>query len=234
MDVDRLRKVALLIANLDRDSADRLLSELPSDRAQCVRDAVLALDGMDEDESREVIREFLDETHLTEGQVLGTANQEAVEAAERHAATVFERRASGSADTSTKDLIDRAPERVIAECLRDELPQAIAMALTQLPTQRASEVVSHLPAEQQAEVLERMVELDAAASREFVGVREQFQGWLHHQIERTMHRSDMAARLATILDATHSGARQRILHNVSHTDAGLAKELQHQLASTSR
>jgi flagellar motor switch protein FliG len=119
---------------------------------------------------------------------------------------------------------------LIAECLNDELPQAIAVALSQLPAQRASEVVAYLPAAQQAQVLERLVELDPARSWNFPEIREEFQHWLNQQIEGSLHRADLAARLATILDATHSGTRQRILHNVSASDARLAKELQHRLA----
>jgi len=123
---------------------------------------------------------------------------------------------------------------VIADCLRGELPQAIAVALTDLPAHRASEVVSHLPATLQAEVLERMVELPAEAQSESPEMRAEFRSWLNEQIERSLRRAELANRLATILNATHHRARARIMDNVSSSDAQLAKELELQLSESKR
>jgi flagellar motor switch protein FliG len=231
MDLDsfNLRKAALLITTLDRESADQLLDQLSPDRAQQVRDAIMSLTEVDEREQRSVIREFLRD------EIEGSP------AADRVIATLAGSKKPGSSaaggahapgsreKVSTGGPLDRASERLIAECLSDELPQAIAVALAQLPTHRASEVVSHLPAAVQTQVLERLVELDPSNSWELPEIRAEFQLWLDQQIERSLNRAELASRLATILEATHSGTRERILHNVLQSDARLAKELQHQL-----
>jgi flagellar motor switch protein FliG len=82
----------------------------------------------------------------------------------------------------------------------------------------------------QTEVLERLVELEPSNAWEFPEIRIEFQQWLEQQIERSLHRAELATRLATILEVTHTGTRERILHNVAQSDTRLAKELQHQLA----
>ncbi len=229
-----LRKVALLVASLDRETADRLLDQFSEDGAQAVRNAVLALSTIDGAEQREVIRDFL----AADGRELNLRFPSALlpHGALPNTAAGMRAAAHVDADTPSKVAgkpLDRASERLIAECLCGEMPQAIAVALAQLSTQRASEVVAHLPATLQAQVLERLVEFDPANALDLPDIRDEFYHWLNEQIERSLHRAELAARLAAILEATHSGTRQRILHNVSNSDARLAKELQHQLAAIS-
>jgi flagellar motor switch protein FliG len=241
MACENLRKVALLVASLESETAERLLEQLPADRADAIRRAVgdLDLDDVDAYERQAVMRDFLtaDGRERLDGALLSAIpSGGAARPARRRPAS---RRADATAISSETAAgaegrpIERASERLIAECLSDEMPQAIAVALAQLPTERASEVVGHLPAPLQTQVLERLVELDPATALDAPEIRDEFQYWLNEQIARSLHRAELAARLATILEATHSGTRQRILNNVSNSDARLAKELQHQLAAMS-
>jgi flagellar motor switch protein FliG len=232
---DNLRKVALLVASLDRQTADQLLCQFPDDAAQAVRHAIAGLSPRDQLDQATVIRDFLDaegrELGLSESLRIGHRNASSQALRERSSAASLSQATVGEGERDLGNRpLERASERLIAECLCDELPQAIAVALAQLPAQRASEVVSHLRASLQAQVLERLVEFDPANSLDSPEIRDEFYQWLNEQIERSLHRAELATRLATILDATHAGTRQRILHNVSNSDARLAKELQHQLA----
>lgn len=236
MDMDlsdaNLHKVALLIASLDQESADRVLDEISPETAAAVRQLLHTLDRVDLQAQERVIREFLAGDAGPRGREGRLGARHAMQrqgAVTRSSAAQLKSTCHSAAGTDGP--LERASERLIAECLSDELPQAIAVALSQLPAQRASEVVAHLPAAQQTEVLERLVELDPASSLDFPEIRDEFQHWLSQQIERSLHRADLASRLATILDATHAGTRQRILSNVSSSDARLAKELQHQLTA---
>lgn len=231
-DANAFRKAALLVASLDRDTADQLLDALPPERAQQIRDAVLGLPSIDDEEVRSVMCEFLQDGSLGDSITFAAriARDASSAPTEGARSTVTRPRGEGDLDDGP---LERASERLIADCLCGELPQAIAVALSHLPAQRASEVVSYLPAEVQTQVLERLVEFDPASSLEFPEINYDFHQWLNQQIERSLHRAELAARLATILDATHSGTRQRILKNVSCSDARLAKELRHQLHAIS-
>lgn len=234
---DSLRKVALLLASLERETADRLLAQLLPDRAEAVREMLASLADVDPEERRQVMRDFLRADGRRPSDFLPLSPRVETHAGPRH--TRRYARATSSSSAAEREAgcgdrpIERASERLIAECLSDELPQAIAVALAQLSTERASEVVGYLPAPVQTEVLERLVELDPATTLDAPEIRDEFQSWLDEQIARSLHRAELAARLATILEATHSGTRERILHNVSSSDARLAKELQHQLAAIS-
>jgi len=214
-EIDVIRKAAVLVASLERDAADVLLEQLEPAQAESIRHAVMSMPEIDGREEAETIREFL-------GARNGSFNGRA-ESGDPSLATT----------EPTASKLDQASDQLIADCLSDEMPQTIAVALSQLPAQRASEVVTHLPAHVQTQVLERLVELEPSGDLEKTDVRDEFQDWLNQQIERSMHRAQMASRLATILDATNSPTRQRILENVAINDTRLAAELRHRVEDAS-
>jgi flagellar motor switch protein FliG len=220
-----LRKAAVLVASLDRQTADALLEQMDAAQAQAIRDAIMELPVIERAEELGAIREFMGSESVATSAGLAPSSQRQGEPSplDGHPAMTAHEDAACPA-------LESASERLIAECLCAELPQTIAVALSQLSTQRASEVVAHLPAAVQTQVLERLVDDTPAASGAAADVRELFQQWLSQQIGHSLHRADLAARLAAILGATHSGTRERILENVAHNDASLASELRNRLA----
>ena len=54
-----IRKAAILVAGLDRTTADTLLEQMDVRLAQTVRDCILSMDDVDPAEERLVIEEFL-------------------------------------------------------------------------------------------------------------------------------------------------------------------------------
>lgn len=224
----KLRKAALIIASLDRETADRLLDQMPDTSSRMVRNMLLELSSIDRQEQQAAIHDFLSrDLSSIACQPTNRISSERWNAGPRESRGSVNITPSPSGDDLVGAL-ERAPERTIADCLRQETPQAIAVALASLPTDRASEVISHLPNELQTEVLERLVEYDPAIALEWVEIREEFHQWFNEQLEQALHRTDLAARLASILEASHPGTREKILINVSSSDERLARELQQQ------
>ena len=56
---ETIRKAAILITSLDQETADQLLEQMSPEQAQIVRNAALDLGELSNDESSEVIAEFL-------------------------------------------------------------------------------------------------------------------------------------------------------------------------------
>ncbi len=235
----KLRKVALVVASLDAQAADRLLEQLPDESAQKVRNLLLTMSTIDLAEQRAAIREFLGRERqaapsantgrpISDRRVATARESRPAIGAPHHGSSHHGTSHAGPAER-TESPLDRAPERLIAECLRQELPQTIAVALAELATERASEVISYLPDSLQAAVLERLVEYDPTTALEWTEMREEFQQWFNEQLEHALHRADLAARLASLLEASHPETRQRILHNMAGSDQGLVREMQQQL-----
>jgi flagellar motor switch protein FliG len=232
-----LKKAAMVIASLDCDVADQILEQMPTHQSQWIRHYLTELPTIDRVEQGRAIREFLEQGSTAA--VHGTSGWRPLttvpDVAARPAALANHLLASApsgvQSDEPETSLLAQVTERLIAECLNDEMPQAVAVALADLPTQRVSDVIAQLPASLQTQVLERLVELDPATTLELAEVRDEFHQWFNQQIQRALHRSQLASRLATILDSTHAGTREQILQNVQGSDARLAKELQQQMTS---
>ena len=229
--IEDLRKAAILVASLDREVADELLGQMDPCQAEALRlrDAGAAPCGG----CRGIVhhQRLPGTAGVSSASTPAASRSPSAPLAERPAATPRPGVAPGSEPGSAGPL-DSASERLIADCLCGELPQTIAVALGQLSSQRASEVVSHLPAAVQTQVLERLVEDVPSTELQSTDIRDEFHLWLSQQIQRSLHRAELAARLAVILEATHAGTRERILENVGQTDARLAKELQHRLSES--
>lgn len=227
----RLRQAALVVASLEQDAADQLLDLLPEETAQRVRNQLMGLAAFDWHEQQSAIRDFMVGENPVESATRGGAGRSV--AGERRGHATRELRpvagnGKATAEEAAADALDRASERMIADCLRQEVPQAIAIALAGLPTERASEVIACLPGALQTEVLERLVEYEPTMVA-WSEIRDEFHQWLNEQLETQLHRADLAARLAAILEASHPGTRQRILRNFTNGDEQLAVELQQHL-----
>jgi len=228
----RLRQVALVVASLEPEAADQLLDHLPEEAARRVRNQLMGLPSIDPYEQQSAIRDFMAGDDGSEVLAWSSGPARTATADRRHHAPRDARPASASgkasAEAAAANALDRASERMIADCLRQEVPQAIAIALAGLPTERASEVIACLPDTLQTEVLERLVEYEPTAVP-WSEIRDEFHQWLNEQLELQLHRADLATRLAAILEASHPGTRQRILRNFTNGDEQLAEELQQQL-----
>ncbi len=156
-----IRKAAVFIAALDCRAADALLDRLPDAQARRVRDAVVALQEVDDGEQRRVRDEFLRVRSMAPkpdpagieldgalaGLSLGAAGNGSSETATERPATPFAFLSEAAGDD-------------LAEALRSERPQTIALVLAHLPPRRAGEVLGRLGAEVQADVVRRLAGLE--------------------------------------------------------------------------
>lgn len=156
-----IRKAAVFIAALDCSAADALLDRLPDAQARRVRDAVVALQEVDDGEQRRVRDEFL--------RVRSTgpkADPAGIELDGSLAGLGFGATGNESSATATQRtsppfaFLSEAAGGDLAEALGSERPQTIALVLAHLPPRRASEVLARLGADVQAEVVRRLASLE--------------------------------------------------------------------------
>jgi flagellar motor switch protein FliG len=230
------RKAAVLIASLDADTADMLLSGMPPEEAEAVRRESLTLDTIDPDEQAAVIVEFVrsglpsppvqnDPPGLELNDALAVELQIRTETEEGEL-SVNEMHATGGevshdADAPFQFLYDAEPGALVA-LLEHEHPQVIALVLAHLPPHRASLVLSQLPASTQTEAVRRLMELertDPAVVRE---VEQSVAAWLR-QRQPMQRQTPGLATVSAILNAADSAARRQILGNLSVHDRRLAQ-----------
>lgn len=160
-----IRKAAVFIAALDCSAADALLDRLPDAQARRVRDAVVALRGVDSGEQRRVRDEFLRRHSMAPkpepGGIELDGNLAHLATGTRSGAPM--RAVAGKCGGSPPfAFLSDAAGGDLADALRSERPQTIALVLAHLPPRRASEVLARLEPAGQAEVIRRLASLEEA------------------------------------------------------------------------
>lgn len=224
MTTDALRKVAVLVSSLDRDTADALLDQMPDEQAARIRQMILGIDTISDSETHVAIQEFL---HL---------DNETASAAELYEDASLKlplsldtpSRPSSMAKNPKRTLSDHlvcATDGLLADVLRDEQAQTIAVVLSHVPAERASEIVAMLSIEKQADVLQRMVEADRLSVTLDDTIAEEFETWLIGRLESAKQRSELVSRLSKIVGAAPAETRRRILANLATSDIELSRDL---------
>ncbi len=235
-----LRDVARLVASLDADTAETLLSRFSDEQARLVREAVYELAESPLDRAS-VSADFLE---VLQGSVAGT---ESAYAAEVEPEPCVERGDSDensdllgvvAEDSAEIPLRSESPDVVhvaeasprlhtnssvdqIARHLRNEHPQTIAAVLTTLAPSRAAVLIQLLPPGQQYEVVRRIAEMEKGDSESMLEVEQQLREEIQreHEDDQRNHGGWNAVR--SILDSADFHSRSKIIDNLVRFDANL-------------
>lgn len=164
------RKVAILLRVLGEEKVAEILRSLTEEEIQKVTEELLRLEYVSKKEIREVLDEFISTTrqdivpvagyeyiHRILTSVFGPAKASAIM---ERMKIFFNTGGSSGASLSVLHDLDALS---IANFIKKEHPQTMAVVLAYLEPKKAVEVLSYLPKELYGEVLERMANLDRLA-----------------------------------------------------------------------
>jgi flagellar motor switch protein FliG len=218
---DNLRKAAILVASLDRHTADLLLEQMPAQQAQAVRDAVVALGETSLVEQRDVIEEF-----FQIGPFTGPLDDGGVEldaSLARRLALDADRPLVGAA-APPFGFLHQAPGAMLAPLLTRERPQTVAVILSHLPPEQAAAVLSALPPQSQREVASRLVDLDETDPELVREIERGLASWFAGNRQLQERRAAGADALRGILAAADGRTRRNLLAHLSPHDERFADE----------
>jgi len=222
-----LRKAAILMASLDEHAAEKLLRQMTAGQARLVREEMSKIETIDADEQRDVIEEF-----FRIGPLVPLKQPSGID---------LDSRLARQLATSAKRLpnseplrgpaaqpfrfLDQAHNDDLTPFLTRERPQTIAVVVSHLPPNRAADVLAALPAELQAVVARRLVDLAEADPEVVRDVERGLQAWLSKH-GRSQHRPTAGlSALTSILGAADERTKHDILANLQTHDRQLAKRL---------
>ena len=223
-----IRKIAILISSIDSQTADALLDQMSEDDAARARHAVMQLDDINPQESEEVLRDFLDgrsESVNADNDTNALAPVSANTApATLHSGSLraYSPPAEGASLLQSLGDIDAAE---LADGLRYERPQTIAVVVSQLNPKMASDVLAMLPRTVQADVLKRVAGLNPANHDEFADVHRELAQIFVEKLSDTNQSETGLSRVRAILGATDGIARLHLLENLSAVDSELASRI---------
>jgi flagellar motor switch protein FliG len=214
---DRIRRAAILVASLDEPLAEQLLADLPPAEAARVLSEAEALESIDPDEQRDVLAEF---RRLTRGRVAAEASgavefsYSSREQANATNAAVLSTPAAAVATPASMGLSD-ADAAAMAELLAGEHPQIVAAALSRLPEDQSAAVFTALPADIQAQALQRLASLAPVDEDAVQEIETQLQQRLEQRREHQARSAAGAALVQRMLARTPETQRNFLLERMS-------------------
>lgn len=224
------QKAAVLLLQLGREQAARVLSELSEAEIDELTAEIVRMERVDPEVADKVVEEFYE---VARSGGVGVAQgglsyaQQLLEASlgEERAADVLERLQSTIAGQPFEFLHSADPRQVIS-LLSGEHPQTIALVLAHLRAELASGIVAGLPGDLQAEVAHRIALMERAAPDVVKTVAE----ILQRRASAVLTPTELSAvggvqQIVEIINRADPSTEKLILEGLETRDAELAEEV---------
>lgn len=222
-----LRKAALLIRSLDADSAAVLLAQLSPTEAKAVRLAIRELGQIDPAEQASLRDELRRPAPVTEFIV---EEPEGVEL-DLHSATYEAEEVSPRTTTDTASTpapfawLEGGDLPSLAAVLEREHLSTVAVVLSYLSPQRASELLAELPAGRRAAALERLADLGESDRASLDVIEQGLAAWIASQKAEQRRRADRIGSVQAILRHSTDDTCQAVITEIAGRDRELASQL---------
>jgi len=222
-------RAAILLMSLGEHEAAEVLKLMGPKEVQKIGQVMATLQNVSKNQVSEVLDDFM--SIVQEQTALGIGSEDyiknmLVEAlGEDKASGMIDRVLTGSSSKGLEALKWMDP-RAVAEIIRLEHPQIIAIVLAYLDSDQASEILNVLPEKTQADILMRIAQLDGIqpqALKELDEIMEkQFAG--NNNLKSSSVGGIKSA--ANILNFMESAAESAIMDNIRETDGDLGDQIQ--------
>ena len=228
----KLRRVAILVASLDEQLAQRLLANLPRREATAIQQLAEQLQDVDDIEHREVVADFRKEFSApTEHSMTSPQTKlDGVELDESLLARLDDEETFSmtTRPTPTKspwDALSEVDMESLGRLLAAEQPQTIAVVLAKIDAARAAGLLSHLAPMLQTEVLVRLGNLDPTDDHAVEVVGSQLAQWIASQRLRRERSAAGRELVQQILHKTPESQRTVLLARLDQRDSHLTGKI---------
>jgi flagellar motor switch protein FliG len=227
-DIDGVVKTAILLLTLDHEAAGALLREMPADMVEEVTRTIASLDEVPGPIAAGVVEEFY---HLR------LASEYAKEGGLENAKTLLKQ----SLDPSIADrvinqiqtqvqrtpfsFLQKAESENLLTFIQDEHPQTIALIVSHLPHNKASEILVGLPEQKQIEVVRRVANMEQtnpAVIREVEsGLESRLSNMLMHSVEKV----GGVETVAEVLNLCDRATEKAIMEGIEAEDPDMVEQI---------
>lgn len=224
-------RAAILLLSLGEEQASEVLKHMGAKDVQRIGAAMAGMQSVNRELAERVLEDFV--TTVEEETALGVGSHDYVrrvlnQALGDKATSLIDRILIGRDSKGLENLKWMDP-RSVADLIRLEHPQIIAIVLAYLEADNAAEVLASLPERLQPDVLMRLATLDGIPPSAFQELDEvlerQFAG--SENVKSSMVGGVRAA--AEILNLVDGATEQLVLKTVAEADETLAQQIQEQM-----
>lgn len=227
--MSRSQKAAAVLLAVGADASELVLQHLSEGDVEKVALEIATMGSIPPDHMQAILTEFYQEA---------VAHGQLISGGEQHARDLLRRWKGDEAD----EIVDRLLATVrttpfhflrfhdaaeIAQHLREEHPQTIALVLAHLPTKLGAQILAGLEPHQQGEVALRVATMDPSAPEVVARVEDALAARLGGQARRNGAASNRSGvkELAHMLNQSDRGTERAILGSLESTSPDLAEEV---------
>lgn len=224
-----VRKAAVLLIQLGKERAAQVMAHLSDAEVEAISAEIARLDAVTADETTQVLSEFHDlataHAHVTQGG-FGFAQQLLEQSLGPERAKEIMERLHAAAVQMPFQFLHRADPAQLRSFIADEHPQVIALVLAHMAADKASLLLSGLPAHQQAVVAHRIAVMDRT-SPEIVRTVEAI---LERKLSSMLQPAEVSRvggvdPLVNIINRSDRPTERQIVEGLEGLDPSLADEV---------
>ena len=227
--LDGAQRAAVLLLSLGEENAAQILKHMAPKEVQLVGSTMASLKSVSSDEVRGVLEQFFDAMgrHTALGIDSASYLRRALEQAlgADKAGSVIDRILLGATSQGLESL-KWMEARAVAEMIRFEHPQIVAIILSYLDSDHAADILSLLAEKTQADVLVRIATLDAVQPAALAELNEVLERQVAGASNAQTASVDGARTAADILNYLDTAVEAQILEQVRDLDADLGQQIQ--------
>lgn len=223
-----LRKAAILVSTLDAKQADALLEQMPAEQSAKVRAYLLSMEDVDPAEEAAIVAEFMRGSSpskrsepLDDGVELSLSQSPVALQSDMRPA----REAEPASQVASFEFISNYSATDVAEQLRDEHPQIVAVVASRCDPKYAAEILSALPLPLQAEVVRRLARAAAPDPDSLVAISDTLRKKTSVLAQKREIEPTQVHSLRAILGAMPAESKSPLLNWLQTRDVELAVEL---------
>jgi flagellar motor switch protein FliG len=224
-------KAATVLLALGEDAAASIFSTLRKEEIYALNRGMHELSKVKENRQPEILLEFYELMKTSNPYLLGTNND--------FIRTMVEQSMGEDASQILSDLgsdkytqlqqINSVDARTLANSVRKEHPQTIALVLAHIDTSKGAKVLAQLPIDTQVEVCIRMASLDSVSPQTLRDVEEALMSEMKGLIIAGGEETSGVALVAEILNNIEKVHEDRIFDQLTEIDPGLAEDIRNNM-----
>lgn len=233
-----LRRAALFMSSLDSAVAQALMEQLAPHERDQLQYTLATLGHIQEEERQDAIQQFLveggrravsppepDEIALSPVATVDRVTDASRNGRNRRVGRTAPRSLESTDGISFRSLIDSVPLGMLADVVRDEQPQMLALILSRVSSRQAAELLGMLEPEMQVDVARRIAELGTADAEVVADVEYEVVQRLAVRAEQLSEEVAGSNLLQSILTAADRNSRTELVQNIANQDTKLAARL---------
>ncbi|MCL5037244.1 MAG: flagellar motor switch protein FliG [Chloroflexi bacterium] len=226
MNLTPRQKAAILLVSLPPEVSAQVFREFAPEEVQAISLEISKLPKISPEQRNQVVQEFLGTSEIPgmkEHSVQSTGTSFG-------RGEAFPSGSMAAPRSRPLDFLRNVDPRQLLAILRKEHPQTIALVLSYLPSQQASSILSELSPAMQAEVAQRLAEIERISPDVVQEVEKALESKLFSMVEgEDMGAFDGRETLVDILSQSDRSVEDKILSGISSRDQDLAENLKSKL-----